>query len=177
MFIDRATIFVRAGDGGNGAVSFHRECEIFTDAGRYTDILCICVRELLIRQAGKLSDLFLIQRLIINPDIVDYTADSFAIGISGISDHKFSCVRILCNRCSRDCSRRESAAVQVNHHFSGFTVKKENADLYAVFALDTGKLCSQMLPLCLIGWFCRSAGKNERQGKQKKKDPHLKISS
>ena len=25
MFIDRAKIFIKAGDGGNGAVSFHRE--------------------------------------------------------------------------------------------------------------------------------------------------------
>ena len=47
MFIDSAKIFVKAGDGGNGAVSFHREKYIAKggpdggDGGKGGDIICI----------------------------------------------------------------------------------------------------------------------------------------
>ena len=46
--------------------------------------------------------------------------------------------------------------------FSGFTVKKENADLYAVFALDTGKLCSQTRLSGCSGRSRRPAGGRKR---------------
>lgn len=52
MFIDRATIFVKAGNGGNGAVSFHREKYIAAggpdggDGGRGGDVIFVVDKNL-----------------------------------------------------------------------------------------------------------------------------------
>ena len=52
MFIDRATIFVKAGNGGNGAVSFRREKYIAAggpdggDGGRGGDVVFVVDRKL-----------------------------------------------------------------------------------------------------------------------------------
>lgn len=52
MFIDRATIFVKAGNGGNGAVSFHREKYVAAggpdggDGGRGGDVLFVVDKNL-----------------------------------------------------------------------------------------------------------------------------------
>ena len=52
MFIDRATIFVKAGNGGNGAVSFHREKYVAAggpdggDGGRGGDVIFVVDKNL-----------------------------------------------------------------------------------------------------------------------------------
>ena len=52
MFIDRATIFVKAGNGGNGAVSFPREKYVAAggpdggDGGRGGDVIFVVDKNL-----------------------------------------------------------------------------------------------------------------------------------